>query len=356
MVERGGEALRFRPGGEVADLRGGSWELEGEPAVAGGDGRGRAAAQRDLPGPAGPRLVGADRPARRRLHRLARRPASRRSTGAASPTPAAAATARCTPATRSARCSSSAAARRRPDEREQWTLRDVAPVVLEHFGLAALRSAGLRGARPAARRWSPSLVPAARAPGVAPGTQAPRRRSPKPKRSRSPTATRRCSRSDARTAALAPSATHGRRPLGGRLLRRRRGGGAGPRRPAQRRGDRVLDRLPGRLEDGARLLRRLRPQAQRPLRLPAALRALPARPGRLAAAVAGRQPRPPRPARLRRLPLLLQPGRNRRLGAARSTRSCSTCSAGRCGSGSAAGARGCGRSGRRPGCWSPRSS
>ena len=53
-----------------------------------------------------------------------------------------------------------------------------------------------------------------------------------------------------------------------------------------------MDRLPGRLEDGARLLRRLRPQARRPLRLPAALRALPARPRRLAPALAGRQPRP----------------------------------------------------------------
>ena len=78
-----------------------------------------------------------------------------------------------------------------------------------------------------------------------------------------------------------------------------------------------MDRLPGRLEDGARLLGRLRPQAQRPLRLPAALRDLPARPARLAPALAGRQPRPARPARLRRLPLLLQPGRDRRLGAAR---------------------------------------
>src|SRR4051794_11949153 len=30
VAERGGHALRFRPGGEVADLRGGSWEIEGE--------------------------------------------------------------------------------------------------------------------------------------------------------------------------------------------------------------------------------------------------------------------------------------------------------------------------------------
>src|SRR4051812_24088611 len=30
VVERGGEAVRFRPGGQVGDLRGGSWEVEGE--------------------------------------------------------------------------------------------------------------------------------------------------------------------------------------------------------------------------------------------------------------------------------------------------------------------------------------
>jgi hypothetical protein len=33
VVERGGEAARFRPGGEVGDLRGGSWEVEGELAA-----------------------------------------------------------------------------------------------------------------------------------------------------------------------------------------------------------------------------------------------------------------------------------------------------------------------------------
>ncbi len=33
VVERGDCALRFRPGGEVADLRGGSWEVEGDPAA-----------------------------------------------------------------------------------------------------------------------------------------------------------------------------------------------------------------------------------------------------------------------------------------------------------------------------------
>lgn len=33
VVERGGERLRFRPGGAVADLRGGRWDLEGDPAT-----------------------------------------------------------------------------------------------------------------------------------------------------------------------------------------------------------------------------------------------------------------------------------------------------------------------------------
>ncbi len=97
--------------------------------------------------------------------------------------------------------------------------------------------------------------------------------------------------------------------------------------PLTAQGPRSVDRISGGLEDGPRLLRRLRPQARRALRLPAALRALLVGLYRLAATLAGRQPRPPRPARLRRLALLLQPGRNRRLGAARSTRRCSTCSA-----------------------------
>ncbi len=33
VVERGGETLRFRPGGEIGDLRGGRWELEGKTGV-----------------------------------------------------------------------------------------------------------------------------------------------------------------------------------------------------------------------------------------------------------------------------------------------------------------------------------
>ena len=77
-----------------------------------------------------------------------------------------------------------------------------------------------------------------------------------------------------------------------------------------------MDRLPGRLEDGPRLLGRLRRQPQLALRLRPALPDLPRRPLRLEALAARRQPRPRLPARLHRLPLLLQPGRHRGLGAA----------------------------------------
>ena len=78
-----------------------------------------------------------------------------------------------------------------------------------------------------------------------------------------------------------------------------------------------MDRVPGRLEDGARLLRRLRPQAERALCVPAALRLLFLvglldwrRPWRVASLDLAR------PARVRRLALVLQPGRDRRLGPA----------------------------------------
>ncbi len=77
-----------------------------------------------------------------------------------------------------------------------------------------------------------------------------------------------------------------------------------------------MDRLPGRLEDGAGLLGRLRPPPERALRDPAPIRAVRGRADRLAPSPAGRQPRYRRPARLRRLALVLQPGRHRRLGSA----------------------------------------
>jgi hypothetical protein len=50
-VERGGETLRFRPGGEVPDLRGGSWEIEGEVSVLEAELRGGRLSSETYPDP-----------------------------------------------------------------------------------------------------------------------------------------------------------------------------------------------------------------------------------------------------------------------------------------------------------------
>ena len=137
VVERGGEQLRFRPGGEVADLRGGALGARGRPrrrsrrAVE--DGRLRSD---DLPRPARPGLVGADAP---------RTPAT--SSLSLAPGFEAVDWGGVTHAGGGSHGSLHAGDSLGPllfvgcgpesaDEREQWTLRDVAPVVLEHFGLS----------------------------------------------------------------------------------------------------------------------------------------------------------------------------------------------------------------------------
>ena len=135
VVERDGERLRFRPGGEVADLRGGRWELEGDLAVLEAtveDGRLRSD---EYPDPLARVFVGARRRPTPATSSSRWRRATRRSTGAGSATPAAAATAPCTRGDSLGPllfvgCGPDDAA-----EREQWALRDVAPVVLEHFGI-----------------------------------------------------------------------------------------------------------------------------------------------------------------------------------------------------------------------------
>ena len=140
---------------------------------------------------------------------------------------------------------------------------------------------------------------------------------------------------------LTSSAEHGRRQLGGRLLRRRR---ARSRwsivDPRDRRGAGVVDRLPGRLEDGARLLGRLRPQAQRPLRLPAALRALPARPARLAPPAGGSPTSTCSSCSASASRTSSSTGPRSASRCRSSIRCCSTSSAGRSGSASAAGGEG----------------
>ena len=135
VVERGGEALRFRPGGEVADLRGGRWELEGEPAVLGGE--------RSRTGGCAARRTRTRWPGSGRRWRAPHAGdfvvslalgfeavdwggvthAGGGSHGAlhAGDSLGPLLFVGCGPES--------------ADEREQWTLRDVAPVVLEHFGL-----------------------------------------------------------------------------------------------------------------------------------------------------------------------------------------------------------------------------
>ena len=134
--------------------------------------------------------------------------------------------ARCTAATRSARCSSSAAGPRSRDEREQWTLRDVAPVVREHFGpMRRLLPATLRRCccllLPCARRRPSSAEQSRRAEA----SDADRR--PRPQGGR---------RSAARHGAL----THSANMVDGNwevaYFARRRRGRAGHRRPAARGG------------------------------------------------------------------------------------------------------------------------
>ena len=101
-----------------------------------------------------------------------------------------------------------------------------------------------------------------------------------------------------------------------------------------------MDRLPGRLGNGPRLLGRVRPLAE--LALIWSCRSAPS-------SCVGlfdwrrwrrREPRPAGPARLRRLALLLQPRRNRRLGAARLSGAGLPAGDGACGSGSADAASG----------------
>lgn len=135
MVERGGCALRFRPGGDVDDLRGGSWEVEGdldalEASVE--DGRLRSEAYPDplarvwsaLAAPhAGDFLVSLA-PGFEAVDWGGVSHAGGGSHGAlhAGDSLGPLLFVGCGP--------ESAA------EREQWTLRDVAPVVLDHFGVA----------------------------------------------------------------------------------------------------------------------------------------------------------------------------------------------------------------------------
>jgi hypothetical protein len=136
VVERAGERLRFRPGGEVADLRGGRWELEGETAALAAsvvDGRLSSETYPDplarvwsaLSAPHAGDFIVSLAPGFEAVDWGGVTHAGGGSHGAlhAGDSLGPLLFVGCGPES--------------ADEKEQWTLRDVAPVVLEHFGLKA---------------------------------------------------------------------------------------------------------------------------------------------------------------------------------------------------------------------------
>ena len=146
VVERGGVSFRFRPGGGVRDTRQGSWELRGDPAVLDAeieDGILRSDAYPDALGRvwaaitaphAGDLIVSADLGYEcvdwgGQVHVGGGSHGSLRREDSLGPLLFVG----CGPED--------------PGGREQWALRDVAPVVREHFGIGAdRRSAAARGA------------------------------------------------------------------------------------------------------------------------------------------------------------------------------------------------------------------
>jgi type I phosphodiesterase/nucleotide pyrophosphatase len=135
VVERAGAALRFRPGEEVADLRGGRWKLEGELAALAASARGGRLESATYPDPlarvwaalAAPHagdFVVSLAPGFEAVdwggvsHAGGGSHGSLRAGDSLGPLLFVG----CGPAS--------------AQEREQWSLRDVAPVVREHFGLS----------------------------------------------------------------------------------------------------------------------------------------------------------------------------------------------------------------------------
>jgi hypothetical protein len=136
VVERGDVALRFRPGGELADLRGGRWEVEGELAALAAsveDGRLSSEQYPDplarvwsaLAAPHSGDFVLSLAPGFEAVDWGGTSHAGGGSHGAlhAGDSLGPLLFVGCGPES--------------AEEREQWTLRDVAPAVLDHFGLAS---------------------------------------------------------------------------------------------------------------------------------------------------------------------------------------------------------------------------
>ena len=138
VVERAGEALRFRPGGAAVDRRGGRWELEGEPAALAATVEGDRFDSDDYPdalarvwsaltAPHSGDFVLSLAEGFEAVDWGGVSHAGGGSHGSllAGDSLAPLLFVGCGPDS--------------PDAREQWTLRDVAPVIREHFGLPAER-------------------------------------------------------------------------------------------------------------------------------------------------------------------------------------------------------------------------
>ena len=142
VVERNGYEFRFRPGGQLRDVRGNAWAVSGEPEALAGDITRRPLRVARVPGRTGAALVGAHLAARGRHPDLRRRRLRVRRLGRDQPRrrgqPRLARQGRFA----RPRSCSWAAAPTRPDKRPQWALRDLAPVILEHFGVDGGRPQG----------------------------------------------------------------------------------------------------------------------------------------------------------------------------------------------------------------------
>jgi predicted AlkP superfamily pyrophosphatase or phosphodiesterase len=136
VLERAGEAMRFRPGGALGDLRGGRWEVEGETAVLAATVEGGRLRSERYPDPLA------------RVWSALAAPHAGDFVVSLTPGFEAVDWGGVSHAGGGSHGSLHAGDSLGPllfvgcgpesaDERDQWTLRDVAPVILEHFGLKA---------------------------------------------------------------------------------------------------------------------------------------------------------------------------------------------------------------------------